>query len=102
MPAYLIIQIRFTAPKERFAAYRDAVGPLAAEFGGRYLVAGGAKIDVLEGSLEDRSLVIFEFPSLNAIQSFWNSPRYADVKKLREGLAALDVWALPDVATSGS
>ena len=35
MPAYLIIQIKFTAPKEKFGSYRDAVGPLAAEFGGR-------------------------------------------------------------------
>ncbi len=93
MPAYLIIQIKFTAPKERFAAYRDAVGPLAAEYGGRYLIAGGVKVDVLEGSHDGRSLVIFEFPSMDKLQEFWNSPRYADVRKLREGLADLDVWA---------
>ncbi len=99
MPAYLIVQIKFTAPKENFAAYRDAVSPLAAEFGGRYLVAGGVKIGVLEGSHDARSLVIFEFPSMEALQNFWNSPRYAEVKKLREGLADLDVWAVPGVST---
>ncbi len=41
MPAYLMIQIVFKAPRERFAPYRDAVGPLAATFGGRYIVRAG-------------------------------------------------------------
>jgi uncharacterized protein (DUF1330 family) len=102
MPAYLIIQIKFTAPKERFAAYRDAVGPLAAEFGGRYLVAGAAKVDVLEGSHDGRSVVIFEFPSMDALHAFWTSPSYGDVKRLREGLADLDIWAVPGFEAQGS
>ena len=49
MAAYLMVQIRFTADRSAFAAYRDAVGPLSQQFGGRYLVAGGAKIEVLGG-----------------------------------------------------
>lgn len=102
MPAYLIIQIKFTAPKEKFGSYRDAVGPLAAEFGGRYLIAGGAKVDPLEGSHDGRSLVMFEFPSMDALHEFWSSPRYADVKMLRQGLADLDVWAVPGFEGQGS
>ena len=50
MAAYLIVQIRVTADRSAFAAYRDAVGPLSQQFGGRYLIAGGAKIEVLEGA----------------------------------------------------
>jgi uncharacterized protein (DUF1330 family) len=95
MVAYLIVQIRFTSDRSLFAKYRDAVGPIAIEFGGRYLVAGGAKIEVLEGGHDGRSFVMFEFPSIEAIRAFWNSPRYAVAKRLREGLADLDVWIVP-------
>jgi uncharacterized protein (DUF1330 family) len=97
MAAYLTVQIRFTADRALFAQYREAVGPLAAEFGGRYLVAGGAKIEVVEGSHDGRSFVMFEFPSIEAARTFWNSPRYAAAKKLREGLADFDAWIVPGV-----
>ena len=93
-PAYLVIQIKFLASPEKFSAYRDAGGPLAKDFGGRYIVAGGVKVAVLEGSHDGRSLVIFEFPSMDAIRLFWSSPEYAKVKALRGGLAELDVWAV--------
>ena len=86
IPAYLIAQIRFTADHSAFTAYRDAVGPLSHRFGGRYLVAGGAKVEVLEGAHDSCSLVIFEFPSIEQLHAFWDSPDYAQVKKLREGL----------------
>ena len=32
---------------------------------------------------------------MERLHAFWNSPAYAEVKKLREGLADLDVWAVP-------
>ena len=70
MPAYLIIQIRFRADRGAFAPYRDAVGPLAEKFGGRYIVAGGAKVEPLEGTHDGRSLVMFEFPSMDALHGF--------------------------------
>lgn len=95
MPAYMMVQIRVVTPGRGLSDYRDAVGPLSQQFGGRYLVAGRAKVEVLEGAHDGRSLVIIEFPSLEAIHSFWDSPAYAEVKKLREGLAELDVWAVP-------
>lgn len=95
MPAYLTVQIRFTADRSAIAAYRDAVGPLSQRFGARYLVAGGAKVEALEGTHDGRSLVIFEFPTMERLHAFWNSPDYAEVKKLREGIAELDVWAVP-------
>ncbi|WP_428485695.1 DUF1330 domain-containing protein [Rhodopila sp.] len=95
MPAYLLVQIKITR-EEGWPEYRAAVGPLAQRFGGRYVVRG-AKLEVLEGSHDGRSLVVFEFPSMEAIHSFWDSPEYAEVKKLREGSAELDVWAVPGV-----
>ena len=102
MPAYLLIQIQFLADRKAFAPYRDAVGPLAEKFGGRYLVAGGAKVEPLEGTHDGRSLVILEFPSMGALQNFWNSPNYAELRTLREGQADLDVWAVPGYSPSTS
>ena len=95
MAAYLVVQINITRP-EAWPAYRAAVGPLVEQFGGRYLVRG-AEVEVLEGSHDGRRLVIFEFPSTEAIRRFWQSPEYAEVKKLREGAAELDAWAVPGV-----
>ncbi len=96
MAAYLIAQIRITDP-EGWAAYRAAVGPSAEKFGGRYVVRD-ASPQVIEGAAHDgRRLVIYEFPSLEAIHAFWQSPEYVAVKALRESAAELDVWAVPGV-----
>jgi uncharacterized protein (DUF1330 family) len=39
----------------------------------------------------------FEFPDMDAIRAFWDSPDYVPIKKLREGIATLNVWAFPGV-----
>ena len=54
----------------------------------------GGPVEVLEGSYNGRRFVVFEFPSMEAIRSVWNSPEYAEVKTLREGSGELDVWAV--------
>ena len=61
MSAYLTVQINITS-EQRWPEYRAAVGPLAQRFGGHYIVAGGVKVDVLEGSHDGRSVVVLEFP----------------------------------------
>ena len=50
---------------------------------------------VLEGEHDTRPVVMFEFPSMEAIHAFWNSPDYVPIKKLRDGIATLNVWAFP-------
>jgi uncharacterized protein (DUF1330 family) len=39
--------------------------------------------------------VIIEFPNLSALQSFWDSDEYQELRKLRLRAAAGDVWILP-------
>jgi uncharacterized protein (DUF1330 family) len=96
MPAaYMIVQIKITR-EEGWPEYRQKVAELFARHGGRHLVRGGS-VEVLEGSYDGRRLVIFEFPSMEVIRSVWDSPDYAEVKKLREGAGELDVWAVPGV-----
>ena len=81
MPAYLVarIEVRDAAG---FDAYREAVTPVIAAFGGRYLVRGGA-MDVLEGPVPPGRLVVVEFPTMDAARAFYGSADYAPVLKLR-------------------
>lgn len=92
MPAYLIVQRTISDPAQ-YQKYGQAVLPLIAKFGGK-AVARGA-IEVLEGGPNGRDMVMFEFPSMDDLRAFWNSPDYVPVKKIREGAAVLDVWCVP-------
>ena len=70
----------------QYQKYHEAVVPFIATFGGKF-AARGAKVEVLEGEHDTRSVVMFEFPTMEAIHAFWNSPDYVPIKKLREGVA---------------
>lgn len=93
MSALLIIQAR-VLKKDGYKAYQAAVQPLIATFGGK-LRATGTQLEVLEGAHDGRRLVVFEFPSMEAIRGFWASPEYSQVKLLRREAAKIDVWAVP-------
>lgn len=93
MAAYLLVQVTI-ADEARWAAYRDAVGPLIARFGGKR-ASEAAGVELLEGRDDGRRVVMFEFPSMDAVRAFWNAPEYQPVKALRRGAAALEAWAVP-------
>jgi uncharacterized protein (DUF1330 family) len=93
MAALLIVQAAVTE-REAYKRYQAAVQPLMASFGGR-LKGTGMGLEVLEGSHDGRRLVVFEFASMEKIREFWNSPEYRTVKRLRDGAATIDVWAVP-------
>ena len=93
MTAYLVMQITITEP-ERWAAYRDAVMPLIASFGGRH-VSNAEGVVMLEGRRDERSIALFAFAAMDDIQAFWDSPEYVPVKALRQGAAMVEAWAVP-------
>ena len=93
MTAYFVVQVTIS-DQAQYQKYREAVVPLMAKFGGK-VVARGAKVEVFEGEHDNRPVVMFEFPSMDAIHSWWGSPDYAPVKKLREGIATINAWAFP-------
>jgi uncharacterized protein (DUF1330 family) len=95
MAGYLMVQGTISN-EEQYQKYRDAVVPLIMKFGGKFSVRGG-KVGVLEGQPDTRSMVVFEFPSIEAIHAFWNSPEYVPVKTLRHGAATVNVWAVPGI-----
>jgi uncharacterized protein (DUF1330 family) len=81
MLGYIIVNIEVT-DREGFERYRDAVPPMIAKHGGRYLVRGG-KLQVKEGAPGWQRLVVLEFPSLAAAQAFYDDPDYAPLLALR-------------------
>lgn len=91
MPAYMIITAKVHDREKFITGYGAAAAALIPKFGGEYLLRGpGAEL--LEGSFgEGASMVISKWPSREAARTFWNSPEYAEVKKLREGLAEVQV-----------
>jgi uncharacterized protein (DUF1330 family) len=93
MGALLIIQAS-VSQRERYRQYQEEVRPLIESCGGR-LRATGMNLEVLEGAHDGRRLVVFEFPSMEAVQRFWQSPAYVEIRKIREGAAQVDVWAVP-------
>lgn len=96
MPAYFLVNITVRDPA-KFEAYRQAVPPVIAKYGGRYLVRGGA-VEVLEGDPGLARVVVLEFPDADAARAFYASEDYAPLLALRlaatEGSMAL-VEGLP-------
>ena len=82
MAAYVVGQVKITDP-DTFAKYSAQVPGVVEQFGGRYLVRGG-KFETLEGEWDVGRLVILEFPSMEHLHRFYNSPEYAPLIKLRQ------------------
>jgi len=95
MAAYLMVQGTVSDPAQ-YQVYAKAVVPLIAQHGGKFIMRGG-NVEALEGRHDGGRLVVFEFPSMAALKAFWDAPEYVPVKKLRQGAAVLDVWAVEGV-----
>ena len=83
--------------RKAFGAYVRAIAEagLYAKTGGYYEAMSPA-LEVFEGSPPpERGVVIARFPCLEAAQRFWHSPEYAEIRKLREGIAEFEVLVLP-------
>ena len=70
---------------------------MLAQYGGRYLVRGGA-LEMAEGAMSIDRLVILEFPSIEAARTWHASPEYAPLLALRasaaiSNLASVDGYA---------
>lgn len=91
MAAYLIAQVEVTDP-ELFEQYRRQVPAVIEQYGGRYLIRGG-KVEVVEGDWHLPRLVVLEFPTMEQLLRFYNSPEYGPLLGLRHR-AAKSVVAL--------
>ncbi|MEM7610915.1 MAG: DUF1330 domain-containing protein [Pseudomonadota bacterium] len=101
MPAYMIVTAQVHDRDKFISGYGAAAAELVAQFGGRYVLRGpGAQL--LEGDFGDGAgMVISEWPDKAAALRFWQSPEYAEAKKLREGLADCQVLLIEAPSITG-
>jgi len=92
--SYMIVTAKIKDRDAFISGYGKAAGALVAKYGGRYVLRGpGAAL--LEGDFGDgASMVISEWPDRETLEAFWNSSEYADAKKLREGIADVQVLVI--------
>jgi len=85
VPAYVLVDVEVTDP-ERYDRYRPLAAASVEQYGGRYVVRGGAS-EVLEGSRSPNRLVVLEFPDADAARRWYHSPEYGRAKSTRAGAA---------------
>ena len=86
MTAYVISEVEVRDARS-MEAYRSLAADTIAQYGGRYLVRGGAS-ETVEGGPPARTLIIVEFPSMTRPREWYSSPEYAQALKHRR--SALD------------
>ncbi|MGU7770355.1 DUF1330 domain-containing protein [Burkholderia sp. MR1-5-21] len=97
MAAYLIADVDITDPA-LFEEYKREVPATETRYGGKYLGRGGLT-KVLEGDWQPHRLVIVEFPDMDSLLAWYESPEYARLKAIRERCATTRIIALEGVPT---
>lgn len=81
MAAYLIAEVEITDPKA-YEEYRKIVPTTIAQYGGRYLVRGGA-VEPKEGGWTPSRIVVLEFASMDQARKWYHSAEYAPALAIR-------------------
>jgi uncharacterized protein (DUF1330 family) len=86
MAAYLLAICEITNPHDNFKKYIGRSPAIVEKHGGKYLLRGPAK-QVIKGELlAGKTIILTEFPSMEALDAFVNDPEYVnEVAPLREG-----------------
>jgi uncharacterized protein (DUF1330 family) len=81
MKGYVIANVEVTDPVA-YEAYRSQTAAIIDQYGGRFLVRGGA-VQVREGDPGIGRLVVLEFASVEAARTFYDSPEYQAILPIR-------------------
>ena len=81
MPTYIVGDIHITDPAAYQAHVPRALATIA-RFGGR-VIAGGGKMEVLEGDPMPERIFIIEFPTADAARRWYQSDDYQEALKVR-------------------
>lgn len=81
MAAYVIAEVDVHDPA-LFEEYRKIVPATIAQYGGKYLVRGGAT-ESKEGGWMPKRVVVLEFPSMDQARKWYHSTEYAPALAMR-------------------
>ncbi len=90
MVAYVINEIVITEPA-RFQTYADQVPAILKQYGGAYVVRGGAP-ERVDGPEPPHRLVVLRFQSREAARRWRNSPEYLAILPIREATSSSRVY----------
>ncbi|MFD7284586.1 DUF1330 domain-containing protein [Streptomyces sp. NPDC059863] len=83
MPAYVIVNVD-VVDEEAGLAYAPVAQRSILSHGGRYLVAGPTP-EPVEGIWNSSRFVVIEFPDMDRIREWYDSPEYRSAREIREG-----------------
>jgi uncharacterized protein (DUF1330 family) len=98
-PAYLVVNIESVNDAATFAQYREAATKSFAPYGGHRLVRDATPVPLDSSILPEGKIVILQFPSMKALQDWWNSPAYTAVRPLREKSTVARLFAVEGLPT---
>lgn len=76
-----------------YLEYQQALQPLLDDAAARYLARGG-DLRVYEGDYQPRRLVVLEFPSLEAVDDFYESESYQALELQRKACSGARIIAV--------
>lgn len=89
MSAYFVFNYTVKDP-EKYAQYREVVGPTLGQYGGVPLVAS-ADPTAIEGEPQPM-LIVLKFESRQAAETWYNSEEYSAIKHLRIEASTDEGW----------
>ena len=101
-PAYLIGQIDVSDPEGYAEEYLPKAREIIKAHGGRLLAAAGAaasgsQVVAIDGEAPKR-VVIYVYPSMDALQAWRNDPEYVQVRRVGEKYAKYRTFAVEGAA----
>jgi uncharacterized protein (DUF1330 family) len=91
MAAYMIVLCQIH-DRDRFVSeYAQPTAKLIASHGGEYVLRAPGVISLEGGFGDGMSAVISKWPDKAAIEGFWNSPEYKDLKAKRRSVSDAQV-----------
>lgn len=93
---YLIVEAKVADPSA-YETYKTLAAAAIAQYGGRYLVRGGAA-EMLEGKWTNiPRLVVVEFESVAQAKRFYASPEYQAARATRLGIAEMNMLVVAGI-----
>lgn len=82
MSAYIVADIDITDP-QAYEQYKPLASAAIEKYGAKPLVRGG-DVETAEGDWKPKRFVILEFPSMEQLRKFYDSPEYVKARAIRQ------------------
>lgn len=93
---YIVAEVK-VHDADAMARYRLMSQAAVEQYGGRFLVRGGAS-EILEGKWSPpQRMVIVEFDSVEQAKFFYHSPEYQAARKVRENAAEMNMLVISGI-----